>query len=67
MFDKFNFNKNIEPIYSDDFYYDLFQGGNIKPDEILCDVEQARKVIEAVIVIKNFLRQSEDEEIIIND
>lgn len=49
-----------EPIYSDDPYYDLFDGGYIKPEELLEDPDE---VLEAVRVIKEFLELLEEEEL----
>lgn len=37
-----------------DWWYDLADGGYIKPEELLVDPEDAKKVLEAVKVVKAF-------------
>ncbi len=46
-------NENLEPEATDDFYYDLFIGGYIKPEKFL-DEESAQKVREAIKVISEY-------------
>lgn len=49
------FKENIETIYtSDGFWYDITDGGRIKPEDILDDDEQVKKVKEAVNILKDF-------------
>ena len=38
----------------DDFMYDLFDGGYIRPDELLEDSEDIKKVLDAMKTIKEF-------------
>ncbi len=50
----------------EDFYYDLFDGGYIKPEELLDDPEAAENVRRAIRVIQRFeqllLDASEEDE-----
>ncbi len=41
---KFNFKTIEEAIYSTDPYYDLTNGGYIKPSELLSDTEQIKQM-----------------------
>lgn len=47
-------------VATSDPYYDLFDGGRIKPTELLENPEQALEVEKAVNLIKEFLKQSEE-------
>jgi hypothetical protein len=47
--------KSVKQIATADFYYDLFQGGYIKPESILTP-ECAKEVAEAMETIKKFER-----------
>lgn len=40
-------------VYASDFWYDLIEGGYIKPEALL-DSESAKKVIEAVEILRKF-------------
>ena len=57
---KFEFNNLKEPVYSQDFFYDLTVGGYINPFEMLKDKNQAEKVEEAVKLVNDFLTQAEN-------
>lgn len=46
-------NEKLEPIFTGDFYYDLFVGGYINPANFL-DEESAEKVIKAINIIEEF-------------
>lgn len=46
---------------TDDFYYDLFQGGYIRPKEILENEEDIKKVEEALKVIEMFKESCENQ------
>ena len=49
------FKKNVETIYTGDgFWYDITYGGRIKPEDILDDDEQVKKIKEAVDILKDF-------------
>lgn len=50
----------LEPVFTSDPYYDLFDGGYIAPKELLADPVQAQKVIDAVNVVRAFLDQAEE-------
>ncbi len=47
------FKKNIEPIYTSEFWYDLTDGGYINPKLIL-EEDDAKRVIDAIRIIKEF-------------
>ena len=53
------FKDDVQPIGSGDFFYDLTDGGYIKPEEIL-EFEDALKVKEAVDTILRFRQEMED-------
>jgi len=39
---------------SDGFWYDLIDGGYIKPEEVLEDVEQLKKLNDAIGIVSSF-------------
>ena len=47
------FIENAEPVASSEFWYDLTDGGHIKPQELL-EPEDALKVVEAIKLIQQF-------------
>ena len=53
------FKKRKEPIYTNDLYYDLFDGGYIDPKELLVNKEDMDKVNKAVDTISSFLVEAE--------
>lgn len=57
------FKNNVEPLGTSDFYYDLTDGGYIKPETFLED-EDAKKVLEAIEVIRQFKSEAEELELI---
>lgn len=57
------FLKDVETITTDEVYYDLFDGGYIKPEEILEHVD-AQKINDAINHIKNFINEATEEGII---
>jgi len=57
------FKKEAKPIETSDLYYDLFDGGYIKPDKIL-EQEDAKKVNQAIETIIKFLNEAEIEGLI---
>ena len=57
------FKKDAE-ITTSDFWYDLFDGGYIKPENLLESPEQAKEVNDAMKVLNKFYRAAEDQEII---
>lgn len=46
---------------TDEVYYDLFDGGDLRPEDILRDPEDALRVRAAVIVVRTFLEDAEEE------
>lgn len=59
------FNKNAEPVYTDDHWYDLTSGGYIKPHELLTDQEEIEKVENAIKTILEFLNEAEEAGLIV--
>ena len=51
-------------VFSTDPDYDLLHGGYIDPEKLLKDEKQAEQVNEAIEIIKEFLKQAENEGII---
>lgn len=54
---KFNFKKLEDPIFTDDFWYDLTDGGYIKPENVLEDESQIKSVREAIGLLNSFESQ----------
>ena len=48
-------------ISSEDFYYDLTDGGYLNPNKICADTKDAKKVIEAIKIIKDFQDSCEEQ------
>ena len=42
-------------VCSDDLFYDLFDGGYIKPEELLVDKDDIQKVQSAINLVREFL------------
>lgn len=59
------FNKNAEPVYTDDHWYDLTSGGYIKPSELLTDQEEIEKVENAIKTVLEFLNEAEEAGLIV--
>lgn len=57
------FVKNAE-IVTDDFFYDLFYEGDIKPEDLLKNQEDIDKVKNAIEIIKDFKNSAEDKGIL---
>ncbi len=55
---KFRFRPTEDPVFSDDPYYDLFDGGYISPLDLLEDEAQAEEVLNAVAVIREYLDEA---------
>lgn len=51
-------------VSSDDPHYDLFNGGYIKPAELLKRRDDVLMVEEAVSIVRQFLQQAEDAEVL---
>jgi len=54
------FKKNAKTVHSSDYWYDLTDGGYIKPDELL-EKNDAQEVKEAINTIIAFFEQAENE------
>lgn len=53
----------LEPVVTGEFWYDLFDGGYIKPENFL-DENSAKKVYEAIKILQDFQQLLEDNELI---
>lgn len=53
-----------EEIYTDDLYYDLFQG-YIDPTKMLESIEEAKRIQEAINLLANFLQEAESKSVLI--
>lgn len=58
--------KDGAEIVTEDFWYDLFSGGYIKPEKLLESPEDIQKVREAMKVLEDFLDSAEDQEVIVD-
>lgn len=56
---KFKFTHDAEVVMSDNYFYDLFESGYIRPEELLDDKNQIDTVREAMDIVHSFLTQSE--------
>jgi len=54
-----NFRKNAKELVTDDPYYDLMEGGYIKPSDYLEEMD-ARELELAIKLIKRFLDEAEE-------
>ena len=52
-------------IWTSDLYYDLFEGGYIKPEDLLESEEDIDKVKQAILTINEFLDGAIDKELIV--
>lgn len=43
-------------VYTEEFWYDLTDGGYIKPENVLSDNEQITKLREAIDLVRSFER-----------
>lgn len=59
------FNPSTEPVYSSEEWYDLTDGGYIKPEELLVDPKQVEELQEAIRIVRNFLDEAIDKNLII--
>jgi hypothetical protein len=53
-----------EPFVTSDPYYDLFDGGYIKPEEFLEDEADVKTVKDAIKIVEDFLQLIEGEELL---
>ena len=54
------FNPGIKEFFTDDFWYDLTDGGYINPDKLLLYPAQANQVKEAIAVLESFKEALEE-------
>ncbi len=59
------FKENAEPVNSGEFWYDLTDGGYIKPSALLSDEEQIKQLSEAISLIISFKIAAERAELLI--
>lgn len=60
--------KNLDEenaIWTSDLYYDLFEGGYIKPEDLLENEEDIDKVKQAILTINEFLDGAIDKELVV--
>lgn len=43
-------------VYTEEFWYDITDGGYLKPEEILSDQNQIKKLREAINLVRDFER-----------
>lgn len=48
-------------VHTDDFWYNLTEGGYLKPEELLEDSKDVERVKEAIAVINEFEQSCEDQ------
>ncbi len=54
--------KGLKDVYAnDEFFYCISDGGYVKPEEVLENEEDVKKVKEAIAVIKDFEKSCEDQ------
>lgn len=56
--------KKDADIVTDDFWYDLTDGGYIKPNELLEDKDEIQQVEEAIKLLEKFKRSAEEKDIV---
>ena len=62
---EWKFKKGAEPQGSSSgFWYDMTDGGYIKPEEVLADPEQIKKLNEAVELVRSFEEALKDAELL---
>lgn len=52
-------------VWTNDLYYDLFDGGYINPEDLLENKEEIDKVKQAILTINEFLDGAIDKELIV--
>lgn len=52
---EWNFKEGVE-VYTEEFWYDLTDGGYIKPENVLADEEQIAKLDAAIELVRSFER-----------
>jgi len=56
--------KENAEIVTSDFWYDLTDGGYIKPKDLLEDEEEIKRVEEAIKVLEEFKQSAEDNDVL---
>ena len=54
-----NFKENIA-IATDGFWYDVFEGGYISPENLLVDPEEISRINNAIEILKEFRKACEE-------
>ena len=49
-----------ELVFTNEPHYDLFDGGYIKPEELLENPSEAKEVNEAIVLVRQFLDEAEN-------
>lgn len=62
---KFKLDLEKEPVETSDPYYDLFDGGYIKPEEYILDETQLNQLLDAIQLIKDFFDAMDEAELMI--
>ena len=57
---EFEFKEDCEEVFSDDPWYDLTDGGYIKPEDMLSNPEQLDKLNQAIRIVQDFFEQAVD-------
>lgn len=52
--------KKGQSVYTSDFWYDLTDGGYIRPEELLEDPKEAEKVNDAIETLRKFRDEARD-------
>lgn len=58
------FKENAEPTITCDFWYDLFKGGYLEPENFLEDPEEVKRVEEARQLLMKYKRELMDSELV---
>lgn len=54
-----------EPVFTTEPFYDLFLGGYIRPEELLVEKEDIKKVNEAIEIVETFMDNIKDKGLLI--
>ena len=58
------FKADIKATATSDFWYDLFEGGYLKPERFLADPEEAKRLEEARQLLMEYKRELMDSELV---
>lgn len=59
------FKEREEPMYTTDPYYDLTDGGYLKPEFLLENQEDIDRVLAAIDTLKKFIEDAKDQNVLI--